>query len=274
MLANDRNQLRDRKLIDAVQNHDIDLLLPRQNLRNQRRTKTARISFNDRGNCAYKDVRGCWSWTANSRARASWIISRLGLPDADARWPAGPEMCDLNCGSIRVCSKNGRGRPPKRESVASIASKIEAHHVRSSLRHPAGRRRHDADEDPEFKTKLDSLQYRNATRKLIATFGTAAEPLAQFRQFGNRHCLKITVSRRKHGAGCSRSSATSWVSLTACVRFEGSAGQPSESQCWRHTSRRSWTGQQGTVKIIDGTRAEHVLRLFDQRPAGERDIEL
>ena len=51
-----------------------------------------------------------------------------------------------------------------------------------------------------FKTNLgQSLQYRNATRKLVAAFGIAAEPLAQFRQFGNWHRLKITVSRRKHG---------------------------------------------------------------------------
>ena len=51
-----------------------------------------------------------------------------------------------------------------------------------------------------FKAKLgQSLQYRNATRKLVTTFGISTEPLAQFRQFGNRHCLKITVSRRKHG---------------------------------------------------------------------------
>ena len=39
---NNRNQLCDGELIDAVQNHDIDLLLLRQNLRNQRRDRQNR----------------------------------------------------------------------------------------------------------------------------------------------------------------------------------------------------------------------------------------
>ena len=117
-----------------------------------------------------------------------------------------------------------------------------------------------------FKTKLgQSLQYRNATRKLVTTFGIAAEPLAQFRQVGNWHRLKITVSRRKHGR--------QMLKIFSNVLGQFHSLRQVRRQCRPAIGITMLTphitsfldGQQSTVKIIDmGARAEHVLRLFDQ----------
>ena len=100
--------------------------------------KTAGISFHDKGNCAYKDVSGCWSWTANSRARNACGSSakacvrtrcrrEMTCGTRDATWRRSKSRP-----SIKVCSKTAGSKPPKRESVASIKPKIEAHHARSS----------------------------------------------------------------------------------------------------------------------------------------------
>ena len=120
-----------------------------------------------------------------------------------------------------------------------------------------------------FKTKLgQSLQYRNATRKFVTTFGIAAEPLAQFRQFGNRHCLKITMSRRKHGR--------QMLKIFRNILGQLHSLRQVRRQCWPPIRIAMLTpyiasflnGQQSAVKIIDvGARSEHILCLFNQTDA-------
>ena len=117
-----------------------------------------------------------------------------------------------------------------------------------------------------FKTELgQSLQYRNATRKFVTTFRIGTEPLAQFRQFGNRHCLKITVSRRKHGRQMLKIFRNILGQFHSLCQVRGQC-RPAIGIAMLTPHITSFLdGQQSTVKIIDvGTRAEHVLRLFDQ----------
>ena len=117
-----------------------------------------------------------------------------------------------------------------------------------------------------FKTKLgQSLQYRNAARKLVTTLGISAKPLAQFRQFGNRHCLKITVSRRKHGRQMLKIFRNILGQFHSLCQIRRQCRPAIRIAMLAPHITSFLNGQQSTVKIIDvGTRAEHILRLFDQ----------
>ena len=117
-----------------------------------------------------------------------------------------------------------------------------------------------------FKTKLGQrLQYRNAARKLVTTFGIGTEPLAQFRQFGNRHCLKITVSRRKHGRQMLKIFRNILGQFHSLCQVRGQCRPAIRIAMLAPHITSFLNGQQGAVKIIDvGARSEHILRLFDQ----------